>query len=233
MNDDLKNCDGEVIRLLMDRESSLFFVKVIQDMVNEFACYPDSKKFDPRSDVRFKNGELMGVWFANNIDKIFSYKKETYELIKQQYKNYRRKKASHDILQRRKYFYLFLKIDNLNKFNADSGVTFSDGDLAGIWFYCNKNEILSSDDVVCIAIKKQYFNYLEFLDLELEFLHARKEKFCLDGCVRFKTGAIMNFWWETYKDDILSSKDEVSIRIKEQFDCFNNTKGNKGLVKKH
>ena len=226
MNDDLS-------WLPMDKETSLFYVKVIQDIADEFACCKDPKKFDPRSDVRFKNGELMGVWFANNIEKIFSYKRETYESIKQQYKNYRRKKTSYDILQRRKYFYLFLKIDNLNKFNADSGITFPDGTLAGLWFYYNKEEILNSDDVVCASIKKSYSYYLQFTDLKLEFLHAPNEKFRFDGCVRFKTGAIMNFWWETYKDCILSSLDEVSIRIKEQFDYFNNIKKNEGLVKKH
>ena len=45
----------------------------------------------------------------------------------------------------------------------------------------------------------------------------------------------LNKYFETYKDDILSSKDEVSIKIKAQFESFNNIydNENKGLVKKY
>ncbi len=225
-----------------NKKSSIHFIKTVSNMANEFASCSDFNKFDPRSNVRFKNGDLMGVWFANNMQKIFSYKGEVSAIIKNQYLDYKRcsdykkEDSSHEVLQRRRYFYLFLKTNNINKFNFYSGVTFPDGSLTGVWFYCNKDKILSSDDdAVCCVIKKQYFNYLQFADLKLQFLHAPKEKFCFDGCVRFKTGAIMNFWWETYKDDILSSKDEVSIKIKAQFESFNNIydNENKGLVKKY
>ncbi len=189
-------------------------------LIKEFLACPDLNKFNSRSNLFFKNGISMGYWFGKNMDKILRSKNPICIEISKQYE---KKKKMEELKKKNafiKYKHMFYVMNNLDKFNYNSGLTFPDGMFVSEWFYSNINIILSSDNVIDEQIKKQYNNYLDFQKLKMEFLHADVQKFDENGCVRFLTGAIMNFWWENNKDKILSSNDSVSLKIKEQYEKY-------------
>ena len=50
----------------------------------------------------------------------------------------------------------FNNYDDLNKFRYDSKLCFKDGSNMYTWFRYNKEKILSSNDLVCQKISKDY-----------------------------------------------------------------------------
>lgn len=205
-------------------------------ILKEFVECVDLNKFDSRSGINFKNGISMGYWFGLNLRKILVSKNPICLEIAKQYKQKKRKEASRRMLFLRKYKYMFFIMDNRDKFSPNSSLTFPDGMFISEWFSINRESILLSNDIIDIKIKDQYNNYLIFQKLKIEFLYGNYEKFAFDGCVRFSTGAIMNFWWERFMDEILSSTDYVSLKIKEQYENYlsmvNDNKVKEVFVKK-
>lgn len=202
------------------KKNGVSITEINKLMLKEFLECPDLNKFDPRSRVYFKNGICMGYWFGININRILALKRPECEEIKKQYEKKRRMDKSKRLLYLRKYKYMFFIMKNMDKFNRESNLTFPDGTFVGEWFDDNKNDILSSEDLIDLNIKKQYNEYLAFEDLKKEFLKGDIEKFNVGGYVRFSTGAIMNFWWECYMDKILLSNDDVSEEIKKQYEAY-------------
>ena len=176
--------------------------KLNEKTLTEFLNNPSLDKFDSRSEEFFKDGINMGYWFGLNMDRIILSENKLCVEIKKQYK------------------YEFYALKDLNKFNRNNDLTFKDGSKIGKWLKENKRDILSSDALIDKHIKKQYENYLKFKRLELEFLNAPIDKFSQYKCVKFMSGAIMNFWWECNMDIILSSTDEISNNIRTQYEKY-------------
>lgn len=186
----------------------------------EFLECPNLDKFNPRSKVLFKDGTPMGYWFGVNMQKIKESKDPLCIEIIKQYNKKKQKERFINMFYSRKCKYDFVAMDNLDKFSANSKLTFRDGTFVIEWFLKNKEDILSSDNEVDIKIKNQYFNYLAFENLKIEFLNASILKFDQYECIRFSTGAIMNLWWDCFSDKILSYTDSVSLEIKRQYDSY-------------
>lgn len=203
----------------------------------EFLECPNLDKFNPRSNVLFEDGTPMGYWFGMNLRKISESKNPFCIEIIKQYNERNKKNQLKNSFYLRKYKYIFLIMDGMDKFSFNSNLRFPDGTFVNEWFLQNKDDILSSDNDIDIIIKKQYFDHLGFENLKAEFLRGDVSKFCPDECVRFSTGAIMNFWWDCFKDKILSSTDIKSLKIKEQYESYlsianNDNKSKEVLTKK-
>ena len=59
----------------------------------------------------------------------------------------------------------FVECEDYMKFNGNSIKTyrFSDGKIMSLWFSCNKDKILNSNNDVCIIIKEQYQTYKQMI----------------------------------------------------------------------
>ena len=194
--------------------------KLNEKTLTEFLNNPSLDKFDSRSEEFFKDGINMGYWFGLNMDRIILSENKLCVEIKKQYELKKKRDKSRNIIFKRKYKYEFYALKDLNKFNRNNDLTFKDGSKIGKWLKENKRDILLSDALIDKHIKKQYENYLKFKRLELEFLNAPIDKFSQYKCVKFMSGAIMNFWWECNMDIILSSTDEISNNIRTQYEKY-------------
>lgn len=175
----------------------------------------------------------MGVWFFENYQFLFDSKSPDCLKIAEQYKKKRLLDKEKARRKYRNYRLMFYKESNINKFAFGSNVSFQDGTLMNEWFDKNKENIFDSKQPIDVYIQSQYREFLMYYDLRREFLEEENlDKFNPEGNVRFLTGAIMYFWWERYKDGILTSNFNSDEEIKNQYNEFNDNNVKLKLGKK-
>lgn len=195
--------------------ASLKQTKNSMEIAKEFMNIKDLKKFDKDSNIILSNHISTYEWFTKNVRYVFSSTHEIYQTIKKQYYDVHLKKKTIDF---RKDKYFFYKENKLYKFNEYSNIRLPSNTLSGIWFLENKDNIFKSNAPIDIEIQKQYKKYEIYYSLELEFYYEKNElKFDSFSNIRFKSGALMNFWWETNKERILSSSFFLDNLIKKQY----------------
>lgn len=187
-------------------------------VIDEFIKYPSLKKFEECCDITFFDGTNMYKWFAENLIAISRSKSPEHIEIMRQYELYISKKNTKVLLEQRKLKYMFLKEKNIEKFSLDSDILFPNGSLMNRWFNSNVMDIIASNELIDIEIKKQYESYMIFSALREEFLMENDfSKFDEYGNARFSSGAVMYFWWDRYKEEILNSTYYVDKDISNQY----------------
>lgn len=127
----------------------------------------------------------------------------------------------------------FVDMDINEKFLSRSSLKFSDGTYSYTWFQKNKNIIINASDTLSLEIKKQYYYFKIYIisAVNIKFQKKIKEfasndnrsKFYSFSKEYFEDGTNMYYWFEHYKKSILSSKDEISKKIQNQyFECGSN-----------
>ena len=131
----------------------------------------------------------------------------------------------------------FNNYDGLNKFRYDSKLCFKDGSNMYTWFRYNKEKILSSNDLVCQKISKDYKEYKKISQINYDLLTkgsinitiAKKnkiiefesyptfEKFDPKKNILFKNGESMFDWFIENKNRILNSNDHNFSLISRQY----------------
>lgn len=131
----------------------------------------------------------------------------------------------------------FNNYDGLNKFRYDSKLCFKDGSNMYTWFRYNKEKILSSNDLVCQKISKDYQEYKKISQINYDLLTkgsinitiAKKnkiiefesypsfEKFDPKKNILFKNGESMFDWFIENKNRILNSNDHNFSLISRQY----------------
>lgn len=236
------NLDGKISIATSDK-------KIFETKLKEFFEEESMDKFMFSSkNPLFKDKKRMGIWFVDNKHIILTTHDYYCEEIKKQYKNYLEYEMNLTADEKyEKRLIEFCKEKDYNKFKSDSGITFSDGKSMPGWYHENKEKIESANDNFSLIIKSQFKYYLQIRDIKK--MEKRKElyrkkllsfmqeydydKFSQLGFVEFKDGSHMGTWFNTYKNTILNSNDEISNNIKRQYneylktvDGFNNIKKN-------
>ena len=236
------NLDGKISIATSDK-------KIFETKLKEFFEEESMDKFmfSSKSPL-FKDKKRMGIWFVDNKHIILTTHDYYCEEIKKQYKNYLEYEMNLTVDEKyEKRLIEFCKEKDYNKFKGDSGITFSDGKSMPGWYHENKEKIESANDNFSLIIKSQFKYYLQIRDIKK--MEKRKElyrkkllsfmqeydydKFSQLGFVEFKDGSHMGTWFNTYKNTILNSNDEISNNIKRQYneylktvDGFNNINKN-------
>lgn len=236
------NLDGKISIATSDK-------KIFETKLKEFFEEESMDKFMFLSkSPLFKDKKRMGIWFVDNKHIILTTHDYYCEEIKKQYKNYLEYEMNLTADEKyEKRLIDFCKEKDYNKFKNDSGITFSDGKSMPGWYHENKGKIESANDNFSLIIKSQFKYYLQIRDIKK--MEKRKElyrkkllsfmqeydydKFSQLGFVEFKDGSHMGAWFNTYKNTILNSNDEISNNIKRQYneylktvEGFNNIKKN-------
>lgn len=216
---------------VIKKESDLSY-KAMLAMIKkaeEFLNCDNLDKFNYNSSVTFKNGDKMYLWYLDNIITINTSQKEVFQKIRKQLEKRNELNKKRKILEYNKRRLYFYKENSLEKFNPKSSIVFKDGYRMGLWYKENRENISISNNPVDELIEEQKNLYYEYEWLKKEFMKcSSKEKFNSYGNERFKSGALMYFFFEVHKEDILLSNDEVSNLIKKQYyeytDSLNNNK---------
>lgn len=205
-----------------DFTESIKVTKVKNKMYQEFVDYESLSKFEMNSDAKFLSGLSMSKWFFEYKNYILQSKNKLCVEIQQQYEKYLEQKRELYI-KKQKLLYeknkcIFYKESDINKFDSSGNVKFPDGTFMGEWFKKYKKVILLSDGLIEKEIQKSYELYLSVYELKKEFLKEENlDKFDEFGYVKFSSGALMNFYWEVYKDSILNSYCDIDKLIKKQY----------------
>lgn len=198
----------------------------------EFYQEKNLEKFNySKKNIKFKNGNLMVVWFEKNKKEILESNEDICKKIQKQYKQYRESlKKSFEERQKEKLSE-FCKEENSEKFYSNKKkLRFKDNAYMGFWFAGNKKEIFKSNEDICKKIQEQYKEYRKNLKEstiknKVEEFYQEKdlEKFnCNKKNIKFKNGNLMAVWFNNNKKAILNSDDEICLKILRQYYEYKN-----------
>lgn len=146
----------------------------------EFFNITDLDKFNPNSNLKFKDKTYVKSWFS--LDKLEEYEGGQYDRIVSEYNEYRKmrkerlKKRHSTVFEKRKLE--FIEEQSLEKFSRSSCISFKDGTLMCNWFRTNKKDIFESSDEGLKIIVKQYNSYksgekIIYVDSEKETMNKK------------------------------------------------------------
>lgn len=141
------------------KEKQGIFNKVpFEVRLKEFKEEKNLQKFNTsKEEIRFKDGSVMSFWFVNHKQKIISSTTDDGIEVKRQYEEYNNIRISKTFEDRLQEFY---ENENPRKFIQNRNeIKFEDGTKVGPWFSHNKRRILSSDDITCVLIAIQYYEF--------------------------------------------------------------------------
>ena len=189
-------------------------VEKFERYCNIFYNIKDDGKYNKDKDVKLV-GELLAYdWFNANINRIMRSTYDICNLIKKDYLRYKVDERKAKLIEERKKVYEFFCEKNNNKFQVNSNLKFKDGTLMYKWFLNNIDKIINSNELIYNKIYNQYELYLFYLELKNEFYnHPNLEKYDENSNVRFKSGALMCFFFEQYFNDILNSNTKIDKLI--------------------
>lgn len=195
------------------------------NLYDEFKKIEGLDKFDKDTEITLSNGMNAYMWFKENFESIINNKIHTeilnqYKIKKRIDQEKRKKEEQKKALIDIKYAYLFLALDDINKFDDYSRHRFYDGTLCHLWFIANKEKILKSDLEIYKKIKGQYKEYLHICKLKEEFIEADFEKFVPYSDIRFSSGAFMYDWFESNKNNLFNSIYKLDLKISSQYKSY-------------
>lgn len=202
--------------------------------VDEFLSIDDMSKFEYGSSFKLSNGEFAYIWFAKNLKYILDSKDNNCIKIREQYEVILNKRRIKNALEFKKDEIYFIKLNDITKFNIYSACRLPSGIESGVWFKSNYEFIRKSKGPMEKQIKNQYRSYLAYFRLVKEFYEIKDlSKFEDYSIFRFSTGAPMDLWWESNKEQILNNDFFLYTYIKEQYEKYLSLNGTaKKLEKK-
>lgn len=222
---------------------------VFEEKLREFFEEKDEYKFMLFSKAPlFKDKTHMGIWFVDNKHIILTSHNYYCEEIKKQYQNYlEREKCMTANEKYENRLVEFCKEEDYNKFKADGKITFADGFSMYIWYFENKEKIDSNNDKICEMIKQQFEHYMKIKDTNRAslkkdlyrrrlLLFMQEEdygKFKRSSFCQFKDGVNMSDWFVIHKNEILNSNDEVSNKIKVQYEEYLKLRDESNNIRRH
>ncbi len=127
----------------------------------------------------------------------------------------------------------FSFLDNLEKFNENSSITFSDGVLMGPWFAKNKYVVFLLDDYYFKEIKKDYKKYCimgsePILSADYEFKQELKyflsiqdiNKFSYESMLTLKDGTLTSVWFLENLPKIKASNTKEALLVIKQYNYY-------------
>ena len=200
-------------------------------ILEEFLNINDLSKFDSKSQIKLSNGDNSYDWFIKNKNMIFNGERGIHKKIQKQYLTYKKRKL---LLDFKKDELFFVRLNDKLKFDRTSNVVLPSGTTSGTWFDKNKVELeKNNNNPIAKMIMEQYEEYKNIMELLYDFYkEPGLAKFDFDSNARFKSGALMNLFWELWKEEILTKRIYLFEVISNQYDKYLHINDSKKILKK-